>query len=263
MILRSVMRHVHDQNWFAVFLDFLIVVVGVFIGIQVANWNEVRREDAAGRAYLGRIQEDLAVDRATLKGRGRFWSVVQEYGEGALGYLEDGSLVDASAWKTLLALYHATQVWGFSLYEPTYREMISAGDLRLIPDPELRRALGDYYGVNFDQKNFVFQMIPPYRDTVRGMMPWEVQNYIWASCFESWGLDRYRLLDCDSPIPEERAQPLLDRFAARVEVTEQLRNWLRNLELMLIWQVQMTEVSSELDRRIERSMENRDTGTRE
>ena len=44
MILRSVMKHVRDQNWFAVGIDFLIVVVGVFIGIQVANWNEAQTE---------------------------------------------------------------------------------------------------------------------------------------------------------------------------------------------------------------------------
>jgi len=256
MILRSVMKHVHDQNWFAVFLDFVIVVVGVFIGIQVANWNEARREDSAGRAYLDRIREDLAIDRSTLESRGQFWNVVRNYGEGALGYLEDGSLVEDSAWKTLLVLYHATQVWGFSLYEPTYREMISAGDLGLIPDPELRRALGDYYGASFEQKSLVFQLIPPYRDTVRGMMPWDIQNYIWDRCFESWGLDQYRLLDCDAPISEERAHPLLERFAERTEVVEQLRNWLRNLELMQIWQVQLIEVSNNLDRRIELSMDN-------
>jgi len=44
MILRSVTRHVRDQNWVAVGIDFLIVVVGVFIGIQVANWNEAQAE---------------------------------------------------------------------------------------------------------------------------------------------------------------------------------------------------------------------------
>ena len=32
MILHSLSKHVKDQNWFAVALDFLIVVVGVFIG---------------------------------------------------------------------------------------------------------------------------------------------------------------------------------------------------------------------------------------
>jgi hypothetical protein len=42
MLLRRVIEHVREQNWLAVFIDFLIVVVGVFIGIQVANWNEER-----------------------------------------------------------------------------------------------------------------------------------------------------------------------------------------------------------------------------
>ena len=59
MILRSVTKHVRDQNWFAVGLDFLIVVVGVFIGIQVANWNEERREEALGVAYLERLGDDF------------------------------------------------------------------------------------------------------------------------------------------------------------------------------------------------------------
>jgi hypothetical protein len=42
MILRRITEHVKTQNWFAVGLDFVIVVVGVFIGIQVANWNAMR-----------------------------------------------------------------------------------------------------------------------------------------------------------------------------------------------------------------------------
>ena len=49
MILRSLTRHVREQNWFAVFLDFLIVVVGVFIGIQVANWNAERADRVEAR----------------------------------------------------------------------------------------------------------------------------------------------------------------------------------------------------------------------
>jgi len=58
MILRSVMKHVRDQNWFAVGLDFLIVVVGVFIGIQVANWNDERRQRQQETAILERLSED-------------------------------------------------------------------------------------------------------------------------------------------------------------------------------------------------------------
>ena len=58
MILRSVIRHVRDQNWFAVVLDFFIVVVGVFIGIQVSNWNESRIE---------RIQEATILERLSIE----------------------------------------------------------------------------------------------------------------------------------------------------------------------------------------------------
>ena len=42
MLLRRIIEHVKAQNWFAVGIDFVIVVVGVFIGIQVANWNDAR-----------------------------------------------------------------------------------------------------------------------------------------------------------------------------------------------------------------------------
>jgi hypothetical protein len=36
--LRRVTGHVQKQDWFAVGVDFAIVVVGVFVGIQVSNW---------------------------------------------------------------------------------------------------------------------------------------------------------------------------------------------------------------------------------
>lgn len=42
MILRRLMIHVKDQNWLAVALDFVIVVVGVLIAFQITAWNERR-----------------------------------------------------------------------------------------------------------------------------------------------------------------------------------------------------------------------------
>ena len=52
MLLRHLIEHVRAQNWTAVCIDLVVVVVGVFVGIQVANWNESRleaeRNDAPG-----------------------------------------------------------------------------------------------------------------------------------------------------------------------------------------------------------------------
>ncbi len=59
MILRRITEHVKAQNWFAVFLDFIIVVVGVFIGIQVANWNDARATRISESDFLGRLHDDI------------------------------------------------------------------------------------------------------------------------------------------------------------------------------------------------------------
>lgn len=59
MLLRRVTKHVKDQNWFAVGVDFVIVVIGVFIGIQVANWNTARIDRAEESAFLKTLQQDV------------------------------------------------------------------------------------------------------------------------------------------------------------------------------------------------------------
>ncbi len=53
MILRRISAPVKDQNWFAVGVDFVIVVIGVFIGIQVSDWNASREDRSNETLYLG------------------------------------------------------------------------------------------------------------------------------------------------------------------------------------------------------------------
>ena len=59
MILRRITKHVKDQNWFAVVLDFFIVVAGVFIGLQVSNWNDARAIRISESDFLGRLHDDI------------------------------------------------------------------------------------------------------------------------------------------------------------------------------------------------------------
>lgn len=62
MLLRRINQHVRNQNWFAVFLDFIIVVAGVFIGIQVANWNEALGDKELERQYIKKLAKDIHVE---------------------------------------------------------------------------------------------------------------------------------------------------------------------------------------------------------
>jgi hypothetical protein len=45
-----------------VVLDFLIVVVGVFVGLQVSNWNAGLADNARAQAYLERLSRDIESD---------------------------------------------------------------------------------------------------------------------------------------------------------------------------------------------------------
>ena len=66
MILRRVIHHVRKQEWTAIWIDLVIVVVGVFIGMQVANWNEARADRAAYEAALGRLGEEIDTNLSSL-----------------------------------------------------------------------------------------------------------------------------------------------------------------------------------------------------
>ena len=60
MLLRRVKEHVNAQNWFAVGIDFVIVVVGVVIGIEVANWNDVQNNKTGLVASLQRLDKEVS-----------------------------------------------------------------------------------------------------------------------------------------------------------------------------------------------------------
>ena len=66
MLLRRITKHVKDQNWFAVGIDFVIVVIGVFIGIQVANWNDARNDAQREQQVLVELLDDLRQDSLAL-----------------------------------------------------------------------------------------------------------------------------------------------------------------------------------------------------
>ncbi|MEM6537230.1 MAG: hypothetical protein AAF668_05815 [Pseudomonadota bacterium] len=44
MILRRLMEHVRTQNWFAVALDFVIVVAGIWVALMAGQWSEGRQK---------------------------------------------------------------------------------------------------------------------------------------------------------------------------------------------------------------------------
>ncbi len=69
MLLRRITKHVKDQNWFAVVLDFAIVVAGVMIALQVANWSEAQSRKEGATNTLLRLKNEVAINITALEDR--------------------------------------------------------------------------------------------------------------------------------------------------------------------------------------------------
>jgi len=141
MILSRVIEHMRQQHWTAVLLDFVIVVLGVFIGIQVSNWNSARHDRTLERQYLQRLRADLQlslgnVDRnvsrmgAQLRLEGR---MVHELGTCHLAPKERD--------RFAAGLFLLGQFEPPPLVRGTIDELRSTGRLGLLHDVRLRKKL--------------------------------------------------------------------------------------------------------------------------
>ena len=66
MILRRLTDAIRKQDWFTVVVETLIVVFGVFIGLQVNNWNAARVAGSDAADLLSRLRIEAEETRAEI-----------------------------------------------------------------------------------------------------------------------------------------------------------------------------------------------------
>lgn len=226
MILRRLFTAFRKQDWFTVVVETLIVVFGVFIGLQVNNWNEARAEHQRAEEYLARIRVDLVSDMAQLSRNQSFWQNVADEAQVAVRFAETGEMEGASDWQILLAFLNASQSWQFTFIDTTYSELRSAGELKLLPDNELRNALADYYVLVAARRGGLgpYHLLPEYREMVRGRVRSDIMRYYWAACFEQ-GAGIQIFVDCEPPPDTPGIREVLEGLAADRELINALRYW--------------------------------------
>jgi hypothetical protein len=226
MILRRLSQSLKEQNWTAILIEFILLVAGVFLGIQVSNWNAARADDVRAQTYLLRIKDNLNYDLQAIERREVFWRQVIDYGNSAIRYAETGELVDGSKGKTVLAFYQASQLWPWLTNDTTYQELSNGGELGLIKDGNFRESLTKYYAEGAGKDlDYILSSQPEYRKIVRGLTPVAVSNHVWAKCWKLPNAYEQYLLDCESPISEADAQKVLDAYLKHPELLSELRFW--------------------------------------
>ena len=144
MLLRRFTQHVKEQNWFAVGLDFIIVVLGVFIGLQVANWNGSRAEAKREAFYITALHEDfgsiiaeLEIDIARYETIANAMNLLMEQSRLPAPDVSLDELNDAARFLTAME--------GTPIVSDTYLNLTGSGDLAIIRNAEVKTAINAFF----------------------------------------------------------------------------------------------------------------------
>lgn len=144
MILRRFTSALKRQDWVTVAIETLIVVLGVFLGLQVNNWNQARQVHAEQHQVDIRLRSDfqlldewltkaLAQEKQTILALNTLRTAIDR---GKALKVEDAAI------KTAIVMGRAYP--SFPRKSATYSELLSSGRLNLIRDDKLRTALALY-----------------------------------------------------------------------------------------------------------------------
>lgn len=180
MRLRRIIEHLRNQDWTAVGIDFVIVVIGVFVGIQVANWNTERETDQRAAVFTERLKSDLREEAWAYEFLFEYTLDVQANAERTVDALSGRA--DLSNEALLVSAYRATQYKQRTRRRATYDELISTGTIGLIRDEGLRDLTMRLYAIPAIDHAVREGMQSRFREAFRMAIPNHVQRALSRDC---------------------------------------------------------------------------------
>jgi len=143
LLLRSITKHVKDQNWFAVFLDFFIVVMGILIAFQITEWNDDRANRQDVRSLVQQLDTQFQnLENILLQRIDRAEGLVRSSSQLIAIIRSETASPDIDVVKALL---YDTRRYNAQLPVPTaFTDALQSGRIGNLTDDNLRRVLYDY-----------------------------------------------------------------------------------------------------------------------
>jgi len=146
VILDQIAQGLRKQDWFTAILELIILVVGIYIGLQVDDWVSERKDRQTETIYLELLARDVAVLQQQVRGQLAFEKDKVNTATRAYELLtsDDPSAHQVELGELLTALSDRRTL---SLVSATYEQMVSSGHLQLIRNRNLRDKLVRYFAL--------------------------------------------------------------------------------------------------------------------
>ena len=179
MILRRLTQNLRTQNWTAITIELFIVILGVFIGTQVSNWNAQRLEKRETERMLSQLGPNLKTLTAYYANARLYYATTRRYaGTAFAGWSGEPGVRDADF---VIAAYQASQIIGIGTNGSTWATVLGADQLRRVDDLAVRNNLSFLMSADYTQLD-ISSVNTPYRQNVRRLIPDDIQESIRARC---------------------------------------------------------------------------------
>ena len=180
MILRRVTASLRQQDWTAVLIELIVVVIGVFIGLQASNWNEERETEGKAARFAESLKADMRAEAWGYEYQIQYYGNVHSNAKQTLDALT--GKVPLADEALLISAFRATQYNENVRRRATYDELTSTGAIGLIRDPILRATAMRLYTTN-NFNNIVQEgRSSPYRLAFRMAVPDDAQRSLEKTC---------------------------------------------------------------------------------
>lgn len=209
-------------SWPKIVGETLIVVVGVFFGIQASNWNDARIERAETVRVLRGLRPELHNLVASFGILRSYYVVTRRYADTAFaGWRGDPGVSDRDF---VIAAYQASQNTFTGINNNSWSEIFGSDRLRGLEDQRLREELALL--MTTDYAILEKELFSAYREQVRKVIPEDIQDAIRAQCGDQrvGGLGYVQLPPtCTLDIPEDRFPIAAKALRDRPELVGELR----------------------------------------
>jgi hypothetical protein len=221
MFLRRFRTSLQSQHWAAFWIDIVVLVIGVFLGIQASNWNDKRLERRETRELLTQLNGQIGNILSTINNSADYYASAEEYAERAdAGWSGDPTVSDS---EFVIAAYQASQITAVGFNSGVWSTIFGAENVRDIEDPRTREYLAEVMSFDYDLIN-LRAVASRYREEVRKTIPHRIQAAIRKHCGDRQLANGLALPPrCNLQLTPDEAAKAAAELRSRPELASELR----------------------------------------
>lgn len=154
MLVRRSIDYFRQHDWFAVFVELFVVVVGLLLAFQIDRWWEQQRERLQEVEYVARLTIDVESDIPVIQLAIELAKLRKGMADVLMRVAETPTAANEHPMHFIAAVQQAAFTYSPNLTNHTFDDMRSTGNLRLLRDAEIKKALFSYYNFDQDQKQY-------------------------------------------------------------------------------------------------------------